>query len=66
MLTLVLNPGGRSRIVKIWEALLHLGVDISRPNHYPERTPEERRRRKAELHRKYRRQKREGEREMER
>ena len=66
MLTHVLNPDGRSRIVKIREVLRYLGVDITRPNHAPERTPDERRRRNAELHRKYRRQKREQEWEMKR
>ena len=41
MLTLVLNPGGTARIVKIVDALLYLGVDINRPHHCPEMTPEE-------------------------
>ena len=46
MLTLVLNPDGTSRIVKIVDALLYLGVDINRPSHCPEMTPEEKRLRK--------------------
>ena len=48
MLTLVINPGGRPRVVSIAEALYHFGVDISRPNHCPERTPEERERHRRE------------------
>ena len=51
MLTLVINPGGTARIVKIGEALLHLGVDISRPSHLPAMTPEEKRQRGKERRR---------------
>ena len=56
MLTLVLNPGGTARIVKIVDALLYLGVDINRPHHCPEMTPEEKLRHRRELSRRgYRR-----------
>ncbi|MEN6343402.1 MAG: hypothetical protein ABFC89_12700 [Methanospirillum sp.] len=55
MLTLVINPGGRPRIVKIVEALFHLGVDINRPHHCPEMTPEELRLRKMARRRERRR-----------
>ena len=37
----MLNPGGRSLIETIFDALLYLGVDISRPSHLLEMTPEE-------------------------
>ena len=68
MLTLVLNPGGTARILKIVDALLYLGVDINRPHHCPEMTPEEKRRRRRELRRKahHRRRVRKQEREAER
>ena len=66
MLTLVLNPGGRRRVMSIAEALYRLGVDISRPSHCPARTPEERRRRKRETDREYRRRLLERERGAER
>ncbi|MEN6343141.1 MAG: hypothetical protein ABFC89_11355 [Methanospirillum sp.] len=59
MLTLVINPGGTRRVVTIAEALYHLGVDVRRPSHCPERTPEERRRHKNEKNREYRRRMRE-------
>ena len=67
MLTLVINPGGRPRIVKIVEALLHLGVDINRPHHCPEMTPEEKRlhrreRRRQAYHRRRLQERREAER----
>ncbi len=41
MLPLVINPGGTARTVKLRDALLYLGVDINRPSHLPEMTPEE-------------------------
>ena len=47
----MLNPGGRSLIVTIGEAFLYLGVDISRPGHLPEITPEEKRLRRKERRR---------------
>ena len=62
MLTLVINPDGTSRKVKIVDALLYLGVDIRRPHHLPEMTPEEKRLRRRELRRKahHRRKERQG------
>ena len=54
----MINPGGRPRIVKIVEALFHLGVDINRPHHCPEMTPEEKRRRRRELRRRAHRRRR--------
>ena len=47
----MLNPGGRSLIETIFDALLYLGVDISRPSHLPEITPEEKRLRRKERRR---------------
>ncbi len=55
MLTLVINPGGRRRVVTIAEALYLLGVDIHRSGQAPDRTPEERRRHKQQLARELRR-----------
>lgn len=65
MLTLVINPGGRPQVVKIIEALYHLGVDIRRPSHCVETTPEEKRRNRRELcrrayHRRRQRERREA------
>ena len=55
MLTLEITPGGRPRVVKIDVALLYLGVDINRPHHCPEMTPEELRLRKMARRRERRR-----------
>ncbi len=67
MLTLVINHGGTARIVKIVEALYLLGVDIRRPSHCPEMTPEEKHLRRRELRRKaYHRQRLQEQREAER
>ncbi len=51
MLTLVINPGGTARNVKIDEALYHLGFDIRRPDHCPPRTSKEKRRHRRARHR---------------
>jgi hypothetical protein len=51
VLRLVINPGGRSRIMKIDKALLLLGVDINQPSHLPKMTPEERIQRRKERRR---------------
>ncbi len=66
MLTLVINPGGTRRVVTIAEALYYLGVEIRVPNHRSERTPEERRRHRAELRREYQRRMQDRPREAER
>ena len=42
MLTIVINPGGRRRVVPIAEALLYFGIDINRFTDYPDLTQEER------------------------
>ena len=47
----MINPGGRSRIMKIDKALLLLGVDINQPSHLPEMTPEETSQRRKERRR---------------
>ena len=47
----MLNPGGRSLIETIFDALLYLGVDISRPSHLPEMTPAETSQRRKERRR---------------
>ena len=63
----MLNPGGRSLIETIFDALLYLGVDISRPSHLPEMTPEEKCRRRRKLRRKaHHRRQLQGQREAER
>ena len=56
MLTLVINPGGRARVVTIARALDLLGVELyQQPGRRPERTPEERRQHQAQLSRERRR-----------
>ena len=56
MLPLVINHDGTARKVKLVDALLYLGVDISRPCHCREMTPEEKLRHRRELSRRgYRR-----------
>jgi hypothetical protein len=55
VLTIVINPGGRRRVVTIAEALYLFGIDMGRPSGKAARTAEERRRHKNEVNREYRR-----------
>ena len=63
MLTLVLDPGGEPRIVKLELALYLLGFDVRRCDRTVEATPEERRQRRLARKREYRRRAREPARE---
>ena len=51
MLPLVINHDGTARTVKLRHALRYLGVDINRPSHLPEMTPEEKIQRRKERRR---------------
>ena len=51
MLPLVINPDGTLRTEKIEKVFEYLGVDINRPSHLPEMTPDEKRLRRKKRRR---------------